>query len=199
MNTCADTRYERNHEHLCRYSLYIWAKSWTPVQILVIYMREIMNTCADTCYIYERNHEHLCRYSLYIWAKSWTPVQILVIYMSEIMNTCADTCYIYERNQWLTLSELALKIKDCMAVKFRSPTQYLGVSDSRTTVSVECWYTIEFVNWGQCDRCNHWTHLKYYSKVRSWEMTVFTAILVKMSVKMLIYYQKQEKNVSAKS
>ena len=30
---------------------------------------------------------------------------------------------------------------DCLDVKFRSPTQFLGVSDSRTTVSVErCFY-----------------------------------------------------------
>jgi len=61
-------------------------------------------------------------------------------------------------------------------------------------------YTIEFVTWGQCDRCNHWTHLKYCSKSRSYgEMKVFTALLAKISVKMLIYYQKLEKNVSVKS
>jgi hypothetical protein len=27
-------------------------------------------------------------------------------------------------------------------------------------------FTIEFVQWGQCDSCNHWTHLKYCTKVR---------------------------------
>ena len=26
--------------------------------------------------------------------------------------------------------------------------------------------TIVFVTWGKCDFCPHWTHLKYYSKVR---------------------------------
>ena len=27
-------------------------------------------------------------------------------------------------------------------------------------------YVVEFVNWGQCDKCCHWTHLKYCSKIR---------------------------------
>jgi len=27
-------------------------------------------------------------------------------------------------------------------------------------------YTIEVVTWGQCDRCNHWTHLKNCFKDR---------------------------------
>ena len=30
-------------------------------------------------------------------------------------------------------------------------------------------YTIEFVTWGQCDRCNHWTHPRTALKSRSWQ------------------------------
>jgi len=35
-----------------------------------------------------------------------------------------------------------------------------------STDAMHLLYTIELVNWGQCDRCNHWIHLKYCSKVK---------------------------------
>ena len=40
------------------------------------------------------------------------------------------------------------------------------VCKRRMPESMKSAYVIEFVQWAQCDKCSHWTHLKYCSEVR---------------------------------
>ena len=40
------------------------------------------------------------------------------------------------------------------------------VCDRRMPIALQSSYVIEFVQWAQCDRCDHWTHLKYCCKTR---------------------------------
>ena len=40
------------------------------------------------------------------------------------------------------------------------------ICDKRMPPAVNLAFVVEFAQWAQCDKCSHWTHLKYCTKIR---------------------------------